>query len=175
MPRNRFFRSILFNTIHLSKGKIFGCVMAVPVGALLIVAAKTVSDYNDASVKDALVDVKAELYFAEHPPLFCTFEGVWYDWERDETITLGCLQVNGNNRAGNYRSATGPRATSTFSMSGTYDVDTDSCIRVIGKDRDGKIVKFSKPISVEDVEYPTQMIFVDENGEKGFFIWKRKE
>jgi hypothetical protein len=60
-------------------------------------------------------------------------------------------------------------------MSGTYDVDSDSCIRVTGKDREGKDVKFTAPISVEDVEYPTQIIFVDDKGEKGFFIWKRKE
>ena len=149
--------------------------MAVLVAALLVVTAKTVYDYQNSPIKDALADAKAGLYFAEHSGPFCTFEGVWYDWERDETITLGCLEVSGNHREGRYRSATGPRASSNFSISGTYDVDSDSCIRVTGKDREGKDVRYTVPISVEDVEYPTQIIFVDDKGQKGFFIWKRKE
>ena len=46
----------------------------------------------------------------DHPPSVpdCTFEGVWRDWERDETITLGCLEVKGNIRQGGYSSAMGP-------------------------------------------------------------------
>jgi hypothetical protein len=83
--------------------------------------------------------------------------------------------VKGNIREGSYRSAMGHRATSNFSMSGTYDIDSNSSIHVIGKDGEGKNVKFTAFISVEDVEFPTQMILVDEEGEKGFFIWKRKE
>jgi hypothetical protein len=31
----------------------------------------------------------AETYLAEHSKPFCAFEGAWYDWEQDETITLG--------------------------------------------------------------------------------------
>ena len=149
--------------------------MGVLVAALLIVAAKTGYDYQNIPVKDALADAKVERYFAEHPGPFCTFEGVWHDWERDETITLGCLELKGRIREGRYSSQMGPRATSNFSMTGTYDVDGDSCIRVIGKDREGKHVKFRVLISVEDLEYPTQMIYVDETGERGLFIWKRKE
>jgi hypothetical protein len=157
-----------------TQGRGFICVMAVLVAAMLILAAKTAYDnwiYWNVPFKDA----KAEAYFAERSVPFCTFEGVWHDWERDETITLGCLGVKGNIREGSYSSAMGPRATSNFSMSGTYDFDGNSCIHVIGKDREGKNVKFTALISVEDVEYPTQMIFVDEEGEKAFFIWKRKE
>ena len=175
MPRNRFLRSLFFDGTGHGEGKLFSCVMAVPVAALLIVAAKTVYDYGDAPVKDALADVKEAEYFAAHPGPFCTFEGVWYDWERDETITLGCLEVSGDHREGRYSSATGPRATSNFSMRGIYDVDSDSCIRVIGTDREGKTVKLTAPISVENVEYPTQIIFIDEKGQQGLFIWKRKE
>src|SRR5215471_7910997 len=123
-------------------------LMAVLVAALLVLAAKTVYDYRD-DVTGALVDATAEAYFAERSRPFCTFEGVWHDWERDETITLGCLEVKGDIRRGSYSSAIGPRATSNFSMSGTYDIDIDSCIRVIGKDREGKDVKFTALISVE--------------------------
>jgi hypothetical protein len=93
----------------------------------------------------------------------------------EETITLGCLEVKGDIRQGSYSSAMGPRATSNFSMSGTYDIDSNSCIHVVGKDGEGKARNFTALISVEDVEYPTQMIFVDEKGQKGFFVWKRKE
>jgi hypothetical protein len=161
-----------------TQGKGFSCVMAILVAALLILAAKTAYDYWnywDGPVKGAHADAKAEAYFAERSGPFCTFEGVWHDWERDETITLGCLEVKGDIRQGSYSSVMGPRATSNFSMSGTYDIDSNSCIHVVGKDREGKARNFTALISVEDVEYPTQMIFVDEKGQKGFFVWKRKE
>jgi hypothetical protein len=157
-----------------TQGKGFSCVMAVLVAAMLILAAKTAYDYWN-HWKVPFNDANAKAYSAGRSAPFCTFEGVWHDWERDETITLGCLEVKGNIREGSYRSAMGHRATSNFSMSGTYDIDSNSSIHVIGKDGEGKNVKFTAFISVEDVEFPTQMILVDEEGEKGFFIWKRKE
>jgi len=161
-----------------TQGKGFSCVMAVLVAAMLILAAKTAYDYWyywNGPVTGGHADAKAKAYFAERSGPFCTFEGVWHDWERDETITLGCLEVKGGIREGSYSSAMGPRATSNFSMSGTYDIDGDSCIHVIGKDREGKDVKFTTPITVENKEYPTQMIVIDEEGIKGLYIWKRKE
>jgi hypothetical protein len=157
-----------------TQGKGFIYVMAVLVAAMLILAAKTGYDYW-IYWNVPFKDVRAEAYFAGRAASFCTFEGVWYDWERDETITLGCLEVKGNIREGSYRSAMGARAISNFSMSGTYDIDSNSCIHVIGKDAEGKKVKFTALVSVEDDEFPTQMIFVDEEGEKAFFVWKRKE
>ena len=60
-------------------------------------------------------------------------------------------------------------------MSGSYDIDSDSSMQVIGKDREGKDIKFTTMIYVEDKEYPTQMIVIDEKGEGGFYIWQRKE
>ena len=153
------------------QGKGFGYVMAVGMAALLIVAAKTGYDYRNGLIKGALADARIETYFAEHSGPFCAFEGVWYDWEQDETITLGCLEVKGDIREGSYSSAMGPRATSNFSISGTYDIDPDS-MRVIGKDRAGKKITFARTIYVEDQEYPTQMIVIDEEGESGFYIWK---
>src|SRR5215469_15103085 len=100
----------------------FSFVMAVFVAALIIVAAKTAYDYRNAPVKGALADAQTETYFADHSGPFCAFEGVWYDWEDDETIRLGCLEVKGNIREGSYSFAMGPRATSNFSMSGAYDI-----------------------------------------------------
>ena len=91
-----------------TQGKGFSYVMALGMAALVIVAAKTVYDYRNGLVKGALADARIERYFAEHSGPFCTFEGVWYDWEQDETIKLGCLEVKGNIRQGSYSSAMGP-------------------------------------------------------------------
>ena len=77
-------------------------------------------------------------------------EGVWHNWEEDETIALGCLEVKGNIREGGYSSAKGPRATSDFSISGTYDLDSDSSMQVIGKDQYGQSVKFTTPFYVDE-------------------------
>ena len=157
-----------------TQGKGFGYVMAVPMAALLIVAAKTVYDYGSAPFKGA--DARTETTFAEHSGPFRVMEGVWNNWEEDETITLGCLEVKGNIREGSYSSVTGPRATSNFSISGTYDLDnSDNSMQVIGKDREGKGVRFTRPIYVDDTEYPTQMIVIDKKGGRAVYIWKRKE
>ena len=158
-----------------TQGKGFNYVVALAMAALFILAAKTASDYWNDWVKSAHADARTETYFAEHSGPFCAFEGVWYDWEDDETITLGCLEMRGNIRGGSFSFAMGPRATSNFSMSGIYDIDSDSSMQVIGKDREGKDVKFTTMIYVEDKEYPTQMIVIDEKGEGSFYIWQRKQ
>lgn len=156
-----------------NQGKGFNCVMAVAMVALAIAAAKTADDYRNDWVKGAQADPRTEAYFAAHPEPFCALEGVWYDWDDDETITLGCLEVKGNIREGSYTSATGPRATSNFSMSGTYDIGSGSFMQVIGKDRDGKAVKFTTMIHADDKEYPTQLIVIDKKGEENLYIWQR--
>jgi hypothetical protein len=157
-----------------TRGKGLSGVMILAMAALLIVVAKTFYDFREDSVKGAQADARTERYFAEHSAPFCAFEGVWYDWEDDETITLGCLEVKSNIREGSYSSTMGPRAISNFSMSGTYDIDY-SCMQVIGKDRQGKGVKFTSQIYVENEEYPTQMTIIDKAGGTRFYIWKRKE
>src|SRR5208282_2071597 len=94
-----------------TQAKGFSYVMAVAMVALLIVAAMIVYGYGNGPVKAAQADARIEAYFAKHSGPFCAFEGVWYDWEQDETITLGCLELKGNIREGSYSSAMGPRAT----------------------------------------------------------------
>ena len=155
-----------------AQGKGFGYVMAGPMAVLLIVAANGVYDYRNASVKSAHANARTETYFAEQSGSFCVMEGVWHNWEEDETITLGCLEVKGNVREGSYSSATGPRATFKFLMTGTYDLDSDDSILVVGKTREGIRVKFSKAIYVDDTEYPTQMILIDQTRERSVYIWK---
>jgi len=141
--------------------------MTVPTAALLIVAATGVYDYRNAPFKGA--NARTATYVAENSGPFCLIEGVWHDWEEDET-TLGCLELKGNIREGSYSSATGPRATSDFSMSGTYDLDS----QVVGKDREGRGIKFTTPIYVDDTEYPTQMIVIDKRGRKVSTFGKEK-
>ena len=156
-----------------TQGKRLGYLMAVPMAVLLIVAATTFHEYRRDPFKGAHIGAKT--YPAEQSEPFCLMEGVWHNWEKDETITLGCLEVRGNIREGRYRSATGPRATSNFSISGTYDIDSGGSMRIIIKDRQGRGVEFNVPIYVDDTEYPTQLITVDKKREKSLYIWKRKE
>ena len=153
-----------------TQGKGFAYVVAVPIAVLLIVAATTVYDYRNGPIKRAHAVAGTETHSAEP---FCAFEGVWHDWEDDEVVTLGCLEVKGNVREGSYSSATGPRATFNFQMTGTYDLDSDDSILVFGKTREGMRLKFSKAIYVNDTEYPTQMIAFNKNGERVTYIWKR--
>ena len=145
-----------------------GYVMALPVAVLLIVAAT--NEYRRDPF--AVANAAASAYSAEQFGPFCVMEGVWHNWEDDETITLGCLEVKGNVREGSYSSATGPRATPNFAMTGTYDLDCNDSILVVGKTREGMGVKFSKTIHVDDTEYPTQMILIDQAGERSIYIWK---
>ena len=158
-----------------TQGKGFGYVMAVPMAVLLIVAAKAVYDYRNVPFERAQANARTETHFAEQSGSFCVMEGVWHNWEDDEAITLGCLEVKGNIREGSYNSVTGPRASSNFSMSGTYDIDTDSSMQVIGKDQDEKLIKATTLIHVDDTEYPTQMIVIDKRGMKSLYIWKRPQ
>jgi hypothetical protein len=153
-----------------TQGKGFSCVIAVGLAALLIVWAKTGYDFMNDLLKGTPGDARTATYFAEHSGPFCALEGVWYDWEQDETITLGCLEVKGDIREGSYSSAMGPRANSNFSMSGTYNIA--GFMQVVGKDLKGRGVKFTRPIYVEDEKYPTQLIVIDEEGEKHLYIWK---
>ena len=106
-----------------TQGKGFGYVMAVPVAVLLIVAAMTVYDYRNAPFKGAQADARTATYFAEQSGPFCVMEGVWHNWEEDETITLGCLELKGNIREGSYSSATYAR------QSNEYNCTSSSCLR----------------------------------------------
>jgi hypothetical protein len=156
--------------------KVFGYIIAVPVAALMIAAVMTVYDvYRHAQVKRAHRLATTANYIAAQSASFCVLEGIWHNWEEDETIELGCLRMRGIAREGSYRSAMGPRSTSNLSITGTYDLDADDAMLVVGTSHEGKQVKFNKTIHVDDTEYPTQMILIDEKGDRGVYIWKRKE
>jgi hypothetical protein len=151
---------------------LLSCVCALPIAALVSGMALNLYDYKSSPFRNAYSLAGAETYSAEP---FCAFEGVWHNWEADETLTLGCLELKDDNRQGSYHSSMGNRATSNFSMNGTYDIDSDSRMHVVGKDVGGKTVKFSSLIYADDSEYPTQMIFFNGSGERATYIWKRKD
>ncbi len=114
-------------------------------------------------------------YFEQHSEPDCRFAGAWQDWERDEWMTLGCLEVKVGHREGSYSFATGPRATLQVSMQGTYWIDGGGILRVARHDSDGKNHDFRLPISVDRTEYPTQMCFAETTEGvacTAFFIWK---
>ena len=123
-------------------------------------------------------DARASAYFQQHSEPDCRFEGTWHDWERDERITLGCLKVKVDHREGSSSSATGPRAISQTSMQGTYRIDGEGFIHIVGQDAEGENHYISTPISVENVEYPTQLCFAETTEGiacTAFFIWKTVE
>jgi hypothetical protein len=123
-------------------------------------------------------DASASAYFEQHSEPDCRFEGTWHDWERDEWMTLGCLKVKVDHREGGYSSATGPRAISQVSMRGTYRIDGEGFIHIAVQDSGGKHHDISTPISVENVEYPTQLCFAETTEGiacTAFFIWKTDE
>jgi hypothetical protein len=120
-------------------------------------------------------DAMTAAYFEQHSEPDCRFAGAWHDWERDEWMTLGCLEVKVQHREGSYSSATGPRATLQVSMQGTYWIDGAGFLRVARQDSKGINHDFNVPISVENTEYPTQMCFAKTTEGiacTAFFIWK---
>ena len=123
-------------------------------------------------------DARASAYFERYSKPDCRFEGTWHDLERDEWMTLGCLEVKDEHREGSYSSATGPRAISQASTQGTYRIDAEGFIHIAGQDSEGKNHDFSAPISVENGEYPTQVCFAETTEGiacTAFFIWKKDE
>ena len=120
-------------------------------------------------------DAMTLAYFEQHSEPDCRFKGAWQDWERDEWMTLGCLEVKVQHREGSYNLATGPRATLQVSMQGTYWIDGGGILRVARQDSDRKNHDFSVPISVDRTEYPTQICFAETTEGiacTAFFIWK---
>jgi hypothetical protein len=97
--------------------------MGVPMALLLIVAATTLHEYRRDPFKGAHAFARTAAYSAEPAGPFCVMEGVWHDWEDDETITLGCLELKGNIREGSYSSATYAR------QSNEYNCTSSSCLR----------------------------------------------
>ena len=73
-----------------TQGKGFGYVMAVPMAALLIVAAKTVYDYGSAPFKGA--DARTETTFAEHSVPFCVMRVFGITGKKTKRLRLAALR-----------------------------------------------------------------------------------
>jgi hypothetical protein len=151
--------------------------LGVIIGIALLTAATFHSGHNGLP-QHVPADASVEAYFERHSKPDCRFQGTWHDWERDEWIRLGCLEVKVHRREGSYRSVTGPRATLQVSLQGTYFIDGASIFHFSGQDHEGKNRDFSVPISVENGEWPTQICFAETTEGiacTAFFIWKNDE
>ena len=154
-----------------------GYVTTMMVGLAVLIAATTYDAWTEIG-QVAPPDARASTYFEQYSEPDCRFQGTWHDWERDEWMTLGCLKVKDELREGSYSSATGLRAISQVSMQGTYRIDGESFIHIAGRDSEGKSHDFSAPISVENVENPTQVCFTETTEGIAciaFFIWQTDE
>jgi hypothetical protein len=161
-----------------AQGSIMRYITTMAIVGLAVLTAVTFHSARKEIGQALPADARAAAYFERHSEPDCRFQGAWQDWERDEWMTLGCLEVKVQHRQGSYSSATGPRATLQVSMQGTYWIDGASIIHVARQDSDGKNLDFSVPISVENVEYPTQICFMETTEGiacNAFFIWKNDE
>jgi hypothetical protein len=161
-----------------AKGGIVRYITTMVIVALAVLTATTFYNTWKEIGQAVPADARASAYFEQYSEPDCRFEGTWHDWERDEWMTLGCLDVKDEHREGSYSSATGPRAISRASMQGTYRIDAEGFIHIAGQDSEGKNQDFSAPISVENGEYPTQVCFAETTEGiacTAFFIWKKDE
>ena len=161
-----------------AEGNIIRYITAMVIAGLAVLTATTFYNTWKEIGQVMPADARASAYFEQYSKPDCRFEGTWHDWERDEWMTLGCLKVKDDHREGSYSSATGPRAISQVSMQGTYRIDGQGFIHIAGKDSKGKHHDISTPISVENVEYPTQLCFAETTEGiacTAFFIWKTDE
>ena len=161
-----------------AQGNIIRYITTMVIVGLAVLTATTF--YNTWKEIGQVVSADARVldYFERNSGPDCRFKGTWHDWERDEWMTLGCLEVNGDHRVGSYSSVTGPRAISQVSMQGTYRIDGEGFIHIAGQDSEGENHYISTPISVENVEYPTQVCFAETTEGiacTAFFIWKKDE
>ena len=72
----------------------------------------------------------------------------------------------------------GPAVSTLKNPDGTYRIDGEGFIHIAGQDSEGKSHDFSAPISVENVENPTQVCFAETTEGIAciaFFIWKTDE
>jgi hypothetical protein len=63
-------------------------------------------------------------------------------------------------------------------MQGTYRIDGEGFVHIASTDSEGKNHDISAPISVENVEYPTQVCFAETTEGiacTAFFIWMKDE
>ena len=158
-----------------AQGSIIRYITTMVIVGLAVLTAATFPSARKEIGQALPADATAAAYFERYSEPDCRFKGAWQDWERDEWMTLGCLEVKVQHREGSYSSATGPRATLQISMQGAYWIDGGGILRVARRDSEGKNHDFSVPISVENAELPTQICFAETTEGiacTAFFIWK---
>jgi hypothetical protein len=161
-----------------AQGSIIRYITPMVIVGLAVLTAATFHSARKEIGQAILVDARTAAYIERHSEPDCRFAGAWHDWERDEWMTLGCLEVKVRHREGSYKSATGPRATLQVSMQGTYWIDGAGILHVARRNSEGKSRDFSVPISVDRTEYPTQICFAETTEGiacTAFFIWKKDD
>lgn len=159
-----------------AQGSIIRYTSSMVLVGLVVLAATTF--YRKEISQVVAVDPRTLAYFQQYSEPDCRFKGAWHDWERDEWMTLGCLEVKNEHREGSYSSVTGPRAIAQVSMRGVYWIDGEGILHIVGQDSERKNHNFSAPISVENPDYPTQVCFAETTEGlacTAFFIWKTEE
>ena len=158
-----------------AQGSVIRYITTMVIVGLAVLAAATFHSARKKIGQALSADARTAAYFEQHSEPDCRFKGAWQDWERDEWMTLGCLEVKVQHREGSSSFATGPRATLQVSMQGTYWIDGGGILHVARQDSEGKNHDFSVPISVDRAEYPTQICFAETTEGiacTAFFIWK---
>jgi hypothetical protein len=161
-----------------AQGSIIRYITSMVIVGLAVLAAATFHSARKKIGQSLPSDAMTAAYFEQHSEPDCRFAGAWQNWEPDEWMTLGCLEVKVQHREGSYSFATGPRATLRVSMQGTYWIDGGGILHVARRDSEGKNHDFNVPISVDRDEYPTQICFAETTEGSActaFFIWKNDQ
>ena len=161
-----------------AQGSIIRYITTMVIVGFVVLMAATFHSARKEIGQGLPADARTAAYFQQHSEPDCRFKGAWQDWERDEWMRLGCLEVKVRHREGTYGFATGPRATLQVSMQGTYWIDGGGIFHVARRDGEEKNHDFSVPIAVDRAEYPTQICFAETTEGiacTAFFIWKKDD
>ena len=94
-----------------AQGSIIRYITSMVIVGLAVLAAATFHSARKKIGQSLPSDAMTAAYFEQHSEPDCRFAGAWQNWEPDEWMTLGCLEVKVQHREGSYSFATGPRAT----------------------------------------------------------------
>ena len=77
-----------------AQGSIIRYITTMVIVGIAVLAAATFHSARKEISQALPADAMTAAYFERHSEPDCTFKGAWHDWERDEWMTLGCLEVD---------------------------------------------------------------------------------
>jgi hypothetical protein len=122
-----------------AQGSIIRYITVMVIVGLAVLTAATFHSARKEIGQALPGDAMAAAYFERHSEPDCRFKGAWHDWERDEWMTLSCLEVKVQHREGSYSSATGPRATLQVSMQAPTGLTEQALSTSLARTVKGKI------------------------------------